>query len=367
MQRDGIKNAPASAPAPVPAHAHAPAVAQKKPSISSFSSPQIKVQNKKVCIVRPNDSYGLNMNLPSVNLPSVNLPSVNLPSVNLPSVNLPSVNLPSVNLPSVNLPSVNLPTANINAAIEYKQNVMKTLFISIVNVLLTNEGKVLFEKSTKVITPAIDLIGKEVIKGIKSNKGKLVEGVKELGKPMIDALRGLVGTIPLYGNAISLILAVTDVVKSVMKGTNLVTATVDNMVLIPLKSAMKPTHQALTHSIELKKEFKDIDNDFIKLMKMCNDEWVKVQNMERQGINTAMMLKNKTDFALQNATAAAVIGEDAKKAIQDQDKITWCSGGSGIKIRSIIENSKNRIKKTIKRFHSLSNVNRSHTKTKSRR
>ena len=342
MQKDGLKNVavPVHAPVPAPAPAPVPAVAQnkkvcKKPSILS---PQIKVHNKKACIVRP--------------------------PVNLPK--LPGVNLPSVNLPSVNLPSVNLPSENINELIDYKQNIMKTLFIAIVNVLLTSEGKVLFEKSTKVITPAIDLIGKEVIKGIKSNKGKLVEGVKELGKPMVDALRGLVGTIPLYGNAISLFLAVTDVVKSVIKGTNLVTATVDNMVLIPLKSAMKPTHQALTHSLELKKEFKDIDNDFIKLMKMCNDEWVEVQNMEKQGINTAMMLKNKTDFALQNATAAtanaaAVISEDAKKAIQEQDKITWCSGGSSVKIRSIIENSTNRIKKTIKRFHSLSNVNRSHT------
>ena len=346
MQKDGLKNVavPVPTPAPVPAVAQNKKVC-KKPSILS---PQIKVHNKKACIVRP-------------------------------PVNLPGVNLPPVNLPPVNLPSVNLPSENINELIDYKQNIMKTLFIAIVNVLLTSEGKVLFEKSTKVITPAIDLIGKEVIKGIKSNKGKLVEGVKELGKPMVDALRGLVGTIPLYGNAISLFLAVTDVVKSVIKGTNLVTATVDNMVLIPLKSAMKPTHQALTHSLELKKEFKDIDNDFIKLMKMCNDEWVEVQNMEKQGINTAMMLKNKTDFALQNATAAtanaaAVISEDAKKAIQEQDKITWCSGGSSVKIRSIIENSTNRIKKTIKRFHSLSNVNRSHTnrslshtKTKSRR
>ena len=352
MQKGGLTNVPAPAPAP------APTVEKKQlTSRAPFSSPQIKVQNKKVCIVRPNDSYRLNMNLPSVNLPSVNLPSVNLPSVNLPSVNLPSVNLPS---------------ENINELIDYKQNIMKTLFIAIVNVLLTSEGKVLFEKSTKVITPAIDLIGKEVIKGIKSNKGKLVDGVKELGKPMVDALRGLVGTIPVVGNAINVFLAVKDVVNSVMKGTNLVTATIDNMVLIPLKSAMKPTHQALTHSLELKKEFKDIDNDFIKLLKMCNDEWVKVQNMERQGINTAMMLKNKTDFALQNATAAtataaAVISEDAKKAIQEQEQITWCSGGSGVKIRSIIENSTNRIKKTIKRFHSLSNVNRSHTKTKSRR
>ena len=340
MQKGGLTNVPAPAPAPT---------VEKKQltSRAPFSSPQIKVQNKKVCIVRPNDSYRLNMNLPSANLPSVNLPSVNLPSVNLPS-------------------------ENINELIDYKQNIMKTLFIAIVNVLLTSEGKVLFEKSTKVITPAIDLIGKEVIKGIKSNKGKLVDGVKELGKPMVDALRGLVGTIPVVGNAINVFLAVKDVVNSVMKGTNLVTATIDNMVLIPLKSAMKPTHQALTHSLELKKELKDIDNDFIKLLKMCNDEWVKVQNMERQGINTAMMLKNKTDFALQNATAAtataaAVISEDAKKAIQEQEQITWCSGGSGVKIRSIIENSTNRIKKTIKRFHSLSNVNRSHTKTKSRR
>ena len=343
MQKGGLTNVPA----PAPAHT----VEKKQLTYRApFSSPQIKVQNKKVCIVRPNDSYGLNMNLPSVNLPSVNMSNMNM----------------------------NMKMHNINT-VEYKQNIMKTLFIAIVNVLLTSEGKVLFEKSTKVITPAIDLIGKEVIKGIKSNKGKLVDGVKELGKPMVDALRGLVGTIPVVGNAINVFLAVKDVVNSVMKGTNLVTATIDNMVLIPLKSAMKPTHQALTHSLELKKELKDIDNDFIKLLKMCNDEWVKVQNMERQGINTAMMLKNKTDFALQNATAAtataaAVISEDAKKAIQEQDKITWCSGGSSVKIRSIIENSKNRIKKTIKRFHSLSNVNSSHTnrslshtKTKSRR
>lgn len=364
MQKGEITNASASAPAP------ATAVEQKKTSTSPASSPQIKVQTvgnkKKVCIVRPNvDSYGLNLPSVNMNMPNINLPSMNM---NMPNINMPNINFPSVNM---NMPSMKMP--NINT-VEYKQNVMKTLFIAIVNVLLTSEGKVLFEKSTKVISPAIDLIGKEVIKGIKSNKGKLVEGVKELGKPMVDALRGLVGTIPVVGNAINVFLAVKDVVNSVMKGTNLVTATVDNMVLIPLKSAMKPAHQALIHSLDLKKEFKDIDNDFIKLLKMCNDEWVKVQNMERQGINTAMMLKNKTDFALKNATAAtstaaaAVIGEDAKKVIQEQDKITWCSGGSGLKIRSIIiKNSTNRIKKTIKRFHSLSNVNRSHTKTKSRR
>jgi hypothetical protein len=266
-------------------------------------------------------------------------------------------------MPNMN---INLPSANIDRMIAQKQNMMKSFFIAIVNVLLTSEGKILFEKSTKVITPAIDLIGKEIIKGIKNNKGKIVEGVKELGKPVVEALRGLLGIVPVVGNAINLFLTVKDVVNAVINGTNLVTATVDNMVLKPLKNVFKPTHQAIIHTMDIQKEFKYIDNDFIKLLKMCNDEWARIQRLESQGINTALMLKNKANFAAAAANADAVIGEDAKKALQEQDKITWCSGGGSMS-RRMIENSTNRIRKTIKRFHSLSNDKKSQKKSRRHR
>ena len=303
----------------------------------------------------------MNMNMPSVNMPSINMPSINMPNMNM--------NMPDIKM-NMNMPNINM--------IGYKQNVMKTLFIAIVNVLLTPQGKLLMQNSIKVITPAMDLIGKEIIKGIKSNKGKLAEGLKELGKPMVDVLRGLLGTVPVVGNAINVFLAVKDVVNSVIKGTNLISATLDHMLLIPLKTALKPAHLALIHSMDLKHEFKGIGVDFFKFLKLCNDEWAKVQRMELQGIDTTMMLKNNALRSVANAAAsasasanaAAVIDDTTKKAIQDQDEITWCSGGSGSdnhrKRLKIIKNSTNRINKTIKRFYSVS-TNRMKTQTKSRR
>ena len=368
-EKEEVKQKPADANANANANASTESVAGKKESIVA---PQIKVQTvgdkQKVCIVRPN------LNLPSVNM-NMNMPDIKM-NMNMPSINMPSINMPNM---SMNMPDIKMNMPNINM-IGYKQNVMKTLFIAIINVLLTPQGKLLMQNSTKVITPAMDLIGKEIIKGIKSNKGKLAEGLKELGKPMVDVLRGLLGTVPVVGNAINVFLAVKDVVNSVIKGTNLISATLDHMLLIPLKTALKPAHLALIHSMDLKHEFKGIGVDFFKFLKLCNDEWAKVQRMELQGIDTTMMLKNNalrsvanaaasaSASANANANAAAVIDDTTKKAIQDQDEITWCSGGSDNhrKRLKIIKNSTNRINKTIKRFYSVS-TNRMKTQTKSRR
>jgi phosphoribosylformylglycinamidine (FGAM) synthase-like amidotransferase family enzyme len=92
--------------------------------------------------------------------------------------------------------------------------------------------------------------------------------------------------------------------------------------------------------------------------------------------NTALKSAASASAAASAASAAAaangasIIDETTKKAIQNQDEITWCSGGSyGDNHRKrlrIIKNSTNRINKTIKRFYSVSN-NRTKTQTKSRR
>lgn len=181
-----------------------------------------------------------------------------------------------------------------------KINPIKVFIVSLVNIFATNEGRFLLRSVIKLMEPTVKIFLEELIRNIDKNKPLLIRSINAFLKPAVSAVIDTLRSIPAAGEVLSGVIAIRNLLLAVINGSNLFSASVDNLITSPLKELLKQTHVSYVNLKDLDKERRESVISLLKLIEQYNMKKIEIEEGMRNGVDIKKFLNNKNVGAALN-------------------------------------------------------------------